>query len=110
MILRDVLRSPAQVVTVDDDLEGAWFSQRYSVIANPCGSEPARDCGLAVDIVAGCEIAIASRLAPTGLAGKDSAVFQSLDIRYKKSLIFQQEPDAEASPNGAEAFQQAAQG
>ena len=32
---------------------------------NPCGSEPARDCSVSVNINAGCNGPIASRLAPT---------------------------------------------
>ncbi|TFH76820.1 hypothetical protein E4J90_27585 [Pseudomonas kribbensis] len=32
---------------------------------DPCGSEPARDSGVTVDINVECDTAIASRLAPT---------------------------------------------
>ncbi|QAY87395.1 hypothetical protein CUN61_27140 [Pseudomonas arsenicoxydans] len=34
-----------------------------------CGSEPARDSGVSVDISIDCFTAIASRLAPTGICG-----------------------------------------
>ncbi|POA49152.1 hypothetical protein C1893_05870 [Pseudomonas sp. MPR-ANC1] len=32
-----------------------------------CGSEPARECGVSVNIVGDCYNAFASRLAPTGI-------------------------------------------
>ncbi|AXP05090.1 hypothetical protein DZG01_19780 [Pseudomonas fluorescens] len=42
---------------------------------SPCGSEPARDDGVSVDILGECQTAIASRLAPTGFpVGRVSGV------------------------------------
>jgi hypothetical protein len=37
-------------------------------IPQTCGSEPARESGVSVDIIGGCQTVFASRLAPTGCA------------------------------------------
>ncbi|MNO96947.1 hypothetical protein D3C76_886380 [compost metagenome] len=48
----------------------------------PCGSEPAREEGLTVDIDVVCAAVFASRLAPTGLAFYCSAVLSGNRTRF----------------------------
>ncbi|MVV48773.1 hypothetical protein EJA72_11040 [Pseudomonas sp. PB120] len=47
-------------------------SAKLGFISVHCGSEPARDEGLTVNIKVECQIAIASRLAPTGISNSPS--------------------------------------
>ncbi|TVT81253.1 hypothetical protein FPT12_20170 [Pseudomonas sp. H3(2019)] len=46
--------------------EEYFFNFLMILVQYPCGSEPARDSGVTVNIDVGCNTAIASRLAPTG--------------------------------------------
>ncbi|MBD0706805.1 hypothetical protein CF597_27840 [Pseudomonas sp. PSB1] len=46
------------------------------VCGGRCGSEPARDSDLSVDINVECQSAIASRLAPTGFCVDSSVIWE----------------------------------
>ncbi|MVV49179.1 hypothetical protein EJA72_13170 [Pseudomonas sp. PB120] len=51
-----------------------------------CGSEPARDGVVSVDINVECQSAIASRLAPTGISIQFNSIqFNSIESKHKKS-------------------------
>ncbi|OYQ19110.1 hypothetical protein B7L09_13845 [Pseudomonas mandelii] len=45
----------------------SWSVRRLENTGGPCGSELARDEAISVNIDVGCQCAIASKLAPTGI-------------------------------------------
>jgi hypothetical protein len=113
LYLRDVLRSPAQGVTLDDDPGGAWFSKKGNwVDADHCGSGLARESDVSGDIKAGCEIVFAGKPAPTesrSSYAKRQRYLSSLNAGF--SLIFLSDQAVRrGSVTKEEAFQQAAQG
>ncbi|PWE44349.1 hypothetical protein C9I49_13710 [Pseudomonas prosekii] len=59
----------------------------------PCGSEPARDGIVSVDIIIGCHAVIASRLTPTGVLHFFSRTAEGFkQRRYRTARCFSARP------------------